>query len=75
MIAPVREPPSRASSSANSLASARRAVAAVLFRRTACQTSPASRVSSLVAWTFVGFSIAIAASYFAFGAWWTIRYD
>jgi hypothetical protein len=75
MIAPVREPPSAPSPSANSLASARRAVAAVLFRRTACQSSSAPRVSTFVAWTFVGWSIVITASYFAFSAWWTIRYD
>jgi hypothetical protein len=75
MIAPVREPASRSSPSGHGLASARRAVAAVLFRRTPCQTSSASRVSSFVAWTFVGWTIAVAASYFAFGAWWAIHYD
>jgi len=72
MIAPVREPLARSSAPPNSLALARRAVAAVLLKGTARPARGVPRVSNLLAWAFVVWAVAVAIAYLAFGGWWKI---
>jgi hypothetical protein len=69
MIAPVREPRRGASG----LATARRSVAAALLRRSARRSSPAPSVSSLMAWSFVAWAVAVAVAYFGLSTWWAFR--
>lgn len=75
MIAPVSEPKARRHRAPGPLASARRAVAAVLLERID-QTKPkVPRLANYLAWVLVAWAVAIAFSYLAFGLWWTIRLD
>jgi hypothetical protein len=72
MIAPVREPPARATGSPNRLITARRAVADALLKQTVEHPVRSPRVSNLWAWAFVAWAAAVAISYLAMGGWWTI---
>lgn len=71
MIAPVRNPRTAEGRGSASLATARRAVASVLFRQRATEAA-ARPVAGRLAWSFVAWAVVVAASYFAFGAWWAI---
>jgi hypothetical protein len=73
MIAPAGEPRDPADCRAGGLAAARRAVAAVLFRQSDEQAPPAPRVASATAWLWAAWVAAIAISYFACAAWWTVE--
>ena len=72
MIAPVREPPARATGSPKRLITARRAVADALFKRIAERPPGPPCVSNLWAWVFVAWAAAVAISYLAMGGWWMI---
>ena len=71
MIAPNRRHPVEQPSSAR-LAAARQSVAAVLFRQPAVR-STAPRVPRLAAVVFLVWLVAVAASYFLAGSWWSMR--
>jgi hypothetical protein len=73
MIAPVRAPHRRPRESANSLATARRAVAAALLGRNTPQPDPSSPLSNWRAWAFVVWVLAITAACFVLNAWSVVR--
>lgn len=54
-------------------AAARRSVAAAFFGRDTSEAArPSPPVSRAIAWIFFAWTLAIAASYFAFGDWWSV---
>ena len=73
MIAPIRESQARPLGADRSLASARRAVAAMLFRRKSRQLAVPAHTSRWLAWGVALWSAAFAVSYFVFHAWWKIQ--
>lgn len=72
MIAPLGEPGARSGASASPLATARRALAATMFKPRRGLESRATRVSKVRAWLFVVWAVAVAVSYFALAPWWSI---
>jgi hypothetical protein len=73
MIAPLRDPRSPCDPPANSLAVARRAVAAMLFQRARSQISRPARVSAWNSWAMVVWIVLVAASYFVLVGWWAVE--
>jgi hypothetical protein len=71
MIAPAPHCETSADRPERGMASARRALAAVLFNRAGAPKPVGLRVASCLAWALVAWTLAIAFSYFAFGSWWT----
>ncbi len=71
MIAPLR-PATSSRSTATSLLAARRVVAAVLLERPLRHQRPSVRVSNYLAWSFVAWTISVAAIYGGMSLWWGI---
>lgn len=73
MIAPLRDSGSPCDPPANSLAVARRAVAAMLFQRSRSEMPRAARVSVWGSWALVAWIVLVAASYFVLVGWWAVE--
>jgi hypothetical protein len=72
MIAPLKNPQPPCKRPANSLALARRAVAAMLFQRSGGPNPRATSVSVWGSWAIVIWTLLMAASYFVLAGWWTV---
>lgn len=75
MIAPLKQSPVRSSEQASSLSAARKALAAVLFKRPAPTRPRAPVVGTTVACLFIAWLVAVAVSYLAIPAWWAITFN
>jgi hypothetical protein len=73
MIAPIRQPRPKTQPRAAGLSAARRAVARALLSPSVRTEATVPRIPAWLGWALVGWTVAIAASFLGFSAWWALE--